>query len=66
MLTSYAFQAAPFVFFVAGGAWRRINGTLWREEDGGRTCYTFFWPKMRPDVERFIACCTTCQKAKYL
>jgi hypothetical protein len=24
----------------------------------------FFWPKMRRDVVRFIACCTTCQKAK--
>jgi hypothetical protein len=23
----------------------------------------FFWPKMRQDVEWFIACCTTCQKA---
>ena len=22
----------------------------------------FFWPKMRLDVERFVACCTTCQK----
>lgn len=24
----------------------------------------FFWPRMRRDVERFIARCTTCQKAK--
>ena len=24
----------------------------------------FFWPKMRRDMERFIARCTTCQKAK--
>ena len=24
----------------------------------------FYWPKMRRDVERFIARCTTCQKAK--
>jgi hypothetical protein len=24
----------------------------------------FFWPKMRRDVEQFIARCTTCQKAK--
>jgi hypothetical protein len=24
----------------------------------------FFWPKMRRDVERFISCCTTYQKAK--
>jgi hypothetical protein len=24
----------------------------------------FFWPKMRRDVERFVACYTTCQKAK--
>jgi len=24
----------------------------------------FFWPKTRRDVERFVACCTTCQKAK--
>ena len=23
-----------------------------------------FWPKMRKDVERFVARCTTCQKAK--
>ena len=23
-----------------------------------------FWPKMRRDVERFVAHCTTCQKAK--
>jgi hypothetical protein len=24
----------------------------------------FFWPKMRQDVERFIARCSTCQRAK--
>ena len=24
----------------------------------------FFWPKMRRDVERFVARCYTCQKAK--
>jgi hypothetical protein len=24
----------------------------------------FFWPKMRRDVEQFVSCCTTCQKAK--
>ncbi|XP_073366114.1 uncharacterized protein [Aegilops tauschii subsp. strangulata] len=30
---------------VAGGAWRRTNGTLWREEDGGYTCYTFLLAK---------------------
>jgi hypothetical protein len=24
----------------------------------------FFWPKMRRHVERYVACCTTCQKAK--
>jgi hypothetical protein len=24
----------------------------------------FFWPKLRRDVERFVARCTTCQKAK--
>jgi hypothetical protein len=24
----------------------------------------FFWPKMRWDVERFVARCSTCQKAK--
>jgi hypothetical protein len=24
----------------------------------------FFWPKMERDVERFVAHCTTCQKAK--
>ena len=24
----------------------------------------FFWPKMRRDVERFVAYCMTCQKAK--
>jgi hypothetical protein len=24
----------------------------------------FFWPKMRRDVERFVARCTTCQKVK--
>ena len=24
----------------------------------------FFWPKMRRDVESFVARCTTCQKAK--
>jgi hypothetical protein len=24
----------------------------------------FFWPKMRRDVVRFVACCTICQKAK--
>ncbi len=24
----------------------------------------FFWPKMRLDVEHFVARCTTCQKAK--
>jgi len=24
----------------------------------------FFWPQTRRDVERFVACCTTCQKTK--
>jgi hypothetical protein len=24
----------------------------------------FFWPRVCADVERLIACCTTCQKAK--
>jgi hypothetical protein len=24
----------------------------------------FYWPKMSRDVERFVSCCTTCQKAK--
>jgi hypothetical protein len=24
----------------------------------------FFWSRMRHDVERLVACCTTCQKAK--
>jgi hypothetical protein len=24
----------------------------------------FFWPRMRRNVERFVAHCTTCQKAK--
>jgi hypothetical protein len=24
----------------------------------------FFWPRMRRDVERYISCCTTCNKAK--
>ena len=24
----------------------------------------FFWPRMRRDVERYVARCTTCQKAK--
>ncbi|WVZ97830.1 hypothetical protein U9M48_043340 [Paspalum notatum var. saurae] len=24
----------------------------------------FFWPRMRADVERLVARCTTCQKAK--
>jgi hypothetical protein len=24
----------------------------------------FFWPRMRHDIERLVAHCTTCQKAK--
>jgi hypothetical protein len=24
----------------------------------------FFWPRMRRDVERYVSCCTTCNKAK--
>ena len=24
----------------------------------------FFWPRMRRDIERFVARCTTCQKAR--
>ena len=24
----------------------------------------FFWPRMRRDIERYVARCTTCQKAK--
>ena len=24
----------------------------------------FFWPRMRHDVERYVARCTTCEKAK--
>jgi hypothetical protein len=24
----------------------------------------FFWPRMRRDVERYVSCCSTCNKAK--
>ncbi len=40
------------LFVVAGGAWKMINGTLWREEDGGRA--TFLLAKMGQDVERLL------------
>ena len=30
-----------------------------------RLASTFFWPKMRMDVERFVAECLVCQQTKY-
>ena len=51
-------------FVVTGGAWRRINGTLWVKKTEDVLAAHFFWPRMRRDVERFVARCTTCQKAK--
>jgi hypothetical protein len=37
---------------------------LWCQEDKGHSCYSFLLAKMRRDMVRFVACCTTCQKAK--
>jgi hypothetical protein len=51
-------------FVVAGSAWWWFDGSLWCQEDGGCAVHTLLWPRMRRDVERFIARCTTCQKAK--
>ena len=51
-------------FVVAGGTWRRIDGTFWCQEDGGGAVHTLFWPRMRRDVERYVARCATYQKAK--
>jgi len=41
-----------------------LMGHFRAKETEGILAKHFYWPKMRRDVERFVACCTTCQKAK--
>src|ERR1041385_6095747 len=65
VLISYAFQLAPFVFFLLqkahGGG---LMGHFGVKKTDDVLATHFFWPKKRRDVERFVARCTTCQKAK--
>jgi hypothetical protein len=49
---------------LTGCAWSRIDGSLWGEEARGLLAAHFFWTRMHRDVERFLARCTTCQRAK--
>jgi len=55
------FSSFSSSFAVAGGALKGQFGTKKTEE---MLSTHFFWPKMRQDVERFVARCTTCQQAK--
>jgi hypothetical protein len=41
-----------------------LMGHFGAKKTEGVLASQFFWPKMRRDVERFVAHCTTCQKAK--
>src|SRR4051812_11145415 len=61
VLTSYAFQLALFVFCCCR---RRMEEDFGVKKTEDVLATHFFWPKMRRDVERFVARCTTCQKAK--
>jgi hypothetical protein len=49
------------IYEVHGG---RLMGYFGAKKTEDVLASHFFWPKMRRDVEQFIACCTTCQKAK--
>jgi hypothetical protein len=49
---------------VTGSTWRWVDGTLGVKKMEDILAAHFFWPKMRRDMVRFVACCTTCQKAK--
>jgi hypothetical protein len=49
---------------VTRSTWRWADGTLWCQEDGGHSYCSFLLPKMRRDVVRFVARCTTCENAK--
>jgi hypothetical protein len=51
-------------FVVAGSAWWWFDGSLWCKKTEVVLSTHFFWPRMRRDVERFVARCMTCQKAK--
>ena len=51
-------------FVVAGGTWRRIDGHFGAKKMEEVLSTHFFWPRMRRDVERYVARCATCQKAK--
>ena len=46
----------------AGSAWRWLDGHFGAKKTDDILAGHFFWPKMRRDVERFVARCTTCQK----
>jgi hypothetical protein len=64
-LTSYASQLAPFVCLLlqeahGGGLMGHFGAKKTMDILAGH----FFWPQMRKDVERFVARCATCQKAK--
>ena len=61
-LTSYAYSSVRLLLLqeAHGGGLMGHFGV--KKEDILAT--HFFWPKMRRDVERFVAPCTTCQKGK--
>lgn len=43
-----------------GGARKRIDGHFGAKKTEDVLATHFFWPKMRRDVERFVARCTSC------
>ena len=45
-------------------SWDTLASTRHMSRDVERLVAHFFWPRMRHDVERLVARCTTCQKAK--
>jgi hypothetical protein len=51
-------------FVDTGGSWGGLMGHFGVKKTKDVLSAHFFWPKMRRDVERFVARCTTCQKAK--
>jgi hypothetical protein len=64
-LTSYAFQLGPLVcLLLQEGHGGGLMGHFGAKKTENVLAGHFFWPKMRRDVDRFVARCTTCQKAK--
>jgi hypothetical protein len=64
-LTAYAFHLVPFVFLLLQEAYEgRLMGHFSAKKTEEVLATHLFWPWMRRDVERFVARCATCQRAK--